>query len=132
MKRRRKNPEAVILNTVSQPLEEAVEGMLVRMVNPGSSPFRRRSQKSNFRRLLIEGSQVLDRLSAEDPYARQDGKECWTQMEVAFDSGSAADQRTALTCLQLKLWEWTAEDADVAGDVFVQKFRKALHSALDH
>lgn len=130
MKRRRRNPEAVILNTVSEPLEEAVEGMLVRMVNP--SPFRRRNQTSNFRRLLIEGSQILDRLSAEDSYIRQDGKECWHKMEVAFDSGVTADQRTALTCLQLKLWEWTADDADVAGDAFVQKFRKTLHSALDH
>lgn len=128
---RRKNPEAIVLDTLSEPVEEALEGMLVRMVNP--APARRhRGSGAKLQKLLIEGSQVLESLSVQDPYIRQDGDECWRKLEVAYDSGVRADQRTALTCLQHKLAAWTAEDADVAGNAFVQGYRKQLHLGLDH
>lgn len=109
----------------------------VRAVNPSvtktsaktsSPPGRRPSLK----KLLGQGSQVLDRLAKKDPHYGQDGRQCWELMEVAWNSASRADRKTALTCLQIKLQQWTAEDAEVAADGGIQKFRKTLHLALDH
>lgn len=43
-----------------------------------------------------------------------------------------ADAKTALTQVQQLLETLTAEDADVADDLQLQKFRKQLHLLLDH
>lgn len=96
-----------------------------------SSTKSRRGRGPSFKKLLAQGSVILDRLSV-DPYYAQTSKDCWNRMEVAFHSISRADRRTALTCLQLLLAEWTAADAKVASDQGIQRFRKTLHLALDH
>lgn len=111
--------------TLAERGQQAIYRM--RTVNP-----RPPGRKASFKTLLGLGSQVLDRLGRQDPHYVQDGLRCWTMMEAAWNSPSRADRRTALTCLQVKLQQWTAEDANVAGDADVQQFRKVLHLALDH
>jgi hypothetical protein len=89
-------------------------------------------RKTSLKTMLGLGSQVLDRLQHLDPHYRSSAQATWKRMQIAWDSGQRADQRAALVGLQSVLTQWTAEDANVAGDKTVQGYRKKLHLVLDH
>lgn len=107
----------------------------VRAVNPGP-PAGRPRRRTGLKRMVGLGSQVLDRLRneprlADDAAFQEQLLGLWGDLEVAWNS-TRADRRTALTRLQTALRDWTSEDAAIAEDVGVQRYRKQLHLALDH
>jgi len=115
-----------------QPNHGALQGRShnVRAINP--RPRRRPSLK----RMIGLGSQVLDRLLnnpalVQDPEMHEEVLGIWNTLEVAWTS-TTADRRVALTRLQNHLRDWTADDAWVADDKAVQRYRRKLHEALDH
>lgn len=122
-----------ILTMVRRPSEASGSGKTVnvRAVNPG-----RRLRKPSLKRMLTLGSQVLDRLHKSPEFAgdaemKAQIQEIWETLGVA-KRGSRGDRRVALTRLQAKLREWTQQDAHVADDVAVQRYRRQLHLVLDH
>ncbi len=85
-------------------------------------------------RFLEAGSRALGHLTTNNRACAEDVrcKEVWDVLALAYDQGTAADHRTALTRLQSLLTNLTEEDADVAGDGRIQGFRRRLHLFLDH
>lgn len=83
---------------------------------------------------LQAGQRCLEYLTQSLPACADDErcKRVYEVLCVAFDQGSLADARTALTQLQTHLRELTEEDSDVAADLRLQQFRKQLHLILDH
>lgn len=83
---------------------------------------------------LQAGQRCLEYLIKRVPACAADERcrRAYEVLSVAFDQGSLADARTALTQLQTHLRELTEEDADVAADLELQRFRKQLHLILDH
>lgn len=103
----------------------------VRAVNPGPKP-----RKASLKRMVGLGSQVLDRLLqnpqlAEDEAVREQIMDAWRALEVAWTS-TQADRRVALTRLQESLRQWTSEEAIIADDDAIQRYRRKLHLVLDH
>jgi len=83
---------------------------------------------------LQAGQRCLEYLTASIPACAGDErcKQAYEVLRIAFEQGTLADARTALTQLQTHLRELTEEDSDVAADLELQRFRKQLHLILDH
>ena len=83
---------------------------------------------------LAAGSRALEHLSQTNPLCAADPRcqSTWQVLELAYQHGSTADARTALTKLQELLRTLTAEDSDIAADDQVQAYRRRLHALLDH
>jgi hypothetical protein len=86
--------------------------------------------------MVALGSIALDRILktpalADDDALRAEVLEVWQALALAWKT-TRGDQRVALTRLQELLRAVTAEDAFVADDLPVQRYRRQLHQALDH
>jgi hypothetical protein len=82
--------------------------------------------------MVALGSHILNRLLPDADQALQaEIREQWDTLAIAWPS-TTADRRVALTRLQAALASWTAEDAHVADDAWVQRYRRQLHLVLDH
>jgi hypothetical protein len=102
----------------------------VRALNPGGV------RQPSLKRMIGLGSVILHSMKvhpglAEDASMQDEIMQAWRALEVGWKS-TRGDQRVVLTQFQETLRAWTAEDAYVADDLAVQRYRQKLHQVLDH